>query len=155
MRSRQKNVPPCRNEMPLQITCSGTGLVVPQLINTPIFASNLKLNLILKTEAPQGWVLSPLLYSLFTHDCVDMHTSNSIKFADDTTVVDLITNNDETAYREEVRELGVWCQANNLSINVNKTLQETAAGAPHYPNRRDSSVEGGKLRFSTYTSRIN
>ena len=37
----------------------------------------------------------PLLYSLFTHDCVAMHASNSIiKFADDTTVVGLITNND-------------------------------------------------------------
>jgi hypothetical protein len=39
-----------------------------------------------------------------------MHASNSIiKFADDTTVVDLITKNDETAYREEVRALAVWC----------------------------------------------
>ena len=33
-----------------------------------------------------------------------MHASNSIiKFADDTTVLGLIINNDETAYREEVR----------------------------------------------------
>uniref|UniRef100_A0A4W5RC44 NADP-dependent oxidoreductase domain-containing protein n=1 Tax=Hucho hucho TaxID=62062 RepID=A0A4W5RC44_9TELE len=41
-----------------------------------------------------------LLYSLFTHDCMAMHVSNSvIKFAG-TTVVGLITNNDETAYRE-------------------------------------------------------
>jgi hypothetical protein len=39
-----------------------------------------------------------------------MHPYNSIiKFADDTTVVGLITNNDETAYREEGRGLGVWC----------------------------------------------
>ena len=51
-------------------------------------------------------MLSPLLYSLFTHDCVAMHASNSIiKFVDDTTVVGLITNNDKTAYREEVRAL--------------------------------------------------
>ena len=35
-----------------------------------------------------------------------MHASNSIiKFADGTTVVGLITNYDETAYREEVRAL--------------------------------------------------
>ena len=27
----------------------------------------------------------------------------------------------ETAYREEVRALGVWCQENNLTLNVNKT----------------------------------
>ena len=46
-----------------------------------------------------------------------------IKFADDTTVVGLITNNDKTAYREEVRALRVWCQENNLSLNVNKTKE--------------------------------
>jgi hypothetical protein len=43
----------------------------------------------------------------------------------------LITVNDETACREEVRDLAVWCQDNNLSINVsivdkgaNRGLQE-------------------------------
>ena len=48
------------------------------------------------------------------------HDSNTInKFADNTTVVGLIT--DETAYREEDRDLTVWCQDNTLSINVSKT----------------------------------
>ena len=52
------------------------------------------------------------------------HDSNAItKFADDTTVVGLITDNDETAYREEVRDLSVWCQDNNLSLNVSKTKE--------------------------------
>jgi hypothetical protein len=32
-----------------------------------------------------------------------------------------ITNNDETAYREQVRDLAVWCKDNNLSLNVIKT----------------------------------
>ena len=53
-----------------------------------------------------------------------MHASNSIiTFADDTIMVGLITNNDETAYREEERALGVCCQENNLTHNVNKTKE--------------------------------
>ena len=86
--------------------------------------NNISTSLTINTRAPQGCVLSPLLYSLFTHNCVAMHASNSIiKFADDTTVWDLIAKNDETAYREEVRALGVWCQENYLSLNANKTKE--------------------------------
>ena len=68
----------------------------------------------------KGCVLSPLLYSLCTYNCVAKHDYN-IMFADDTTVVGLITDKDETAYREEVRELAMWGQDNNLSLNVSKT----------------------------------
>ena len=47
--------------------------------------------------------------------------SNSIfKFADDTTVVGRISNNDETEYRNEIENLVNWCGNNNLSLNVNK-----------------------------------
>ena len=34
-----------------------------------------------------------------------------------------MTNDDESAYREEVRELALWCQDNNLSLNVSKTKE--------------------------------
>ena len=69
-------------------------------------------------------MLSPVLYSLFTHNCMARHNSNTIiKFADDTTVVGLITDNDETAYREEVIDLAGWCQNSNLSLNVIKTKE--------------------------------
>ena len=53
--------------------------------------------LILNTGASQGCALGPLLYSLFTHDCVAKHNSNTIiKFAEDTTVVGLIPDNEFT-----------------------------------------------------------
>ena len=78
----------------------------------------------LNTGDPQGCRLRPLLNSLVPHDCVAKHDSNTIiKFADDTTVVDLITDNNETAYREEIRDLAVWFQDNNLSLNVSKTKE--------------------------------
>jgi hypothetical protein len=55
-----------------------------------------------------------ILIYLFTHDCVALHDTNSIiKFADNTTVVGLITNNDESAYREEVSELALWYLSSN------------------------------------------
>ncbi|KAJ8333589.1 hypothetical protein SKAU_G00415970 [Synaphobranchus kaupii] len=50
-----------------------------------------------------------------THDCSARHISNHIyKFADEMTVVGCITNNDESAYREEVEQLTTWCAENNL-----------------------------------------
>jgi len=75
--------------------------------------------LTLTTGAPQGCVLSTLLYVLYTHDCVATHGANIIlKFAGDTTILGFITDNDETSYGEEVRDLATWCQGNNLSLNV-------------------------------------
>ncbi len=52
------------------------------------------------------------------------HNSNRfIKFADDMTVVGLISNRDETNYRSEVSRLAGWCSDNNLSLNVEKTKE--------------------------------
>jgi len=70
---------------------------------------------------PQACVFSPLLYTLYTHDCVARSSSNTIiKFVDDT-VVGLISGNDEKAYLVEVANLSLWCQDNSLMLNVSKT----------------------------------
>ena len=128
----------------------------PQVIRVD---NNTSTTLILNTGAPQGCVLSPLLYSLFTHNCMARHDSNTIiKFADDTTVVGLITDNDETAYREEVRVLVGWCQNNNLSLNVIKTKEmivdyrkrpSTSLGLSCLPSRTiPGSVRGRPEKLS-------
>ena len=78
----------------------------------------------LNTGAPQGCVLSPLLFTLFTNDCVSHHQSvHIIKFSDDTTLEGLISNRDESHYRAEVEELISWCTKNNLELNVSKTKE--------------------------------
>ncbi|KAK3516018.1 hypothetical protein QTP70_001751 [Hemibagrus guttatus] len=53
-----------------------------------------------------------------------VYGSNSIiKFADDTTVIGLISDNDETSYRAEVQHLVAWCADNNLLLNTSKTKE--------------------------------
>eukprot|EP00061_Rhincodon_typus_P017704 g46515.t1 len=58
------------------------------------------------------------------HNCVAKFNSNSIhKFADNTTVVGRISNNDETEYRKGIDSFLAWRKANNLSLNVSKVKE--------------------------------
>ena len=87
--------------------------------------NNTKSNVrITNTGAPQGCVLSPLLFTLYTNDCSSIHRNCSIfKYADDTVLLGLIQSDDVSNYISQVDHFIEWCGLNYLNINVNKTKE--------------------------------
>ena len=73
------------------------------------------------TGSPQGGVLSPFLFTLYTNKC---HSTSQnvkiVKYADDTACAGLIKDSEFT-YRSEVDAFVSWCKSNFLQINIKKT----------------------------------
>ena len=76
------------------------------------------------TGAPQGAVLSPFLFTAYTNNCQMTESSETclIKFADDTAIQGLISNN-ENEYRQCVDWFVKWCEEHFLLLNVKKTKE--------------------------------
>eukprot|EP00061_Rhincodon_typus_P010304 g34495.t1 len=109
-----------------------------------------------------GCVLSPLLYSLYTYDCVAKFQTNAIyKFAEN--ILGQIPNNDEIKYRREIEGLVIWCSENNLSVNVSKTKEliidfrkKGGEHAPTYVNRTEvERVKNIKFLRVTITNNLS
>lgn len=63
-----------------------------------------------------------LLYSFYTFDYISTHPSNTIHiFAADTTTVGIISNNNETAYRDEACKLTEQSTDNNFTLIIKET----------------------------------
>ncbi|KAF7640958.1 hypothetical protein LDENG_00002900, partial [Lucifuga dentata] len=67
-----------------------------------------------------------MFFSLYTNSCTSSHQSvKLLKLADDTTLIGLISGEDESAYRWEIDHLVTWCRHNNMELNALKTVEMT------------------------------
>jgi hypothetical protein len=102
--------------------------ILDYLTNRPQFV-RLRKNVISNTVftftgAPQGTVLSPFLFTLYTADCRHVHDSCHLqKFSDDSAIVGCVLDNNEEMYREQISLFVKWCDVNFLELNVKKTKE--------------------------------
>ena len=84
--------------------------------------ASLSIVLVTNTGASQGYVLSPVLFTIHTSD-VQAHDKDvlQIKFADDISLTGLVAHSDETKYSEAFIELVDLCNEHFLELNVIKT----------------------------------
>ena len=76
------------------------------------------------TGAPQGTVLSPFLFVLYTADCRSIDESCPlVKFADDTELVGKISNDENALYHEQIENFVNWWDKSFLYLNVSKTKE--------------------------------
>ncbi|KAK3566876.1 hypothetical protein QTP86_004772 [Hemibagrus guttatus] len=68
-------------------------------------------------------IIPTLLQTKLTQLSVPSSIFKLLKFTDDTTVIGLIQDGNESAYRQEIEQLATWCSLNNLELNMLKTVE--------------------------------
>ncbi|KAI4899206.1 hypothetical protein NFI96_030735, partial [Prochilodus magdalenae] len=97
------------------------------------------------TGAPQGTVLSPVLFTLYTSDFkYNSELCHMQKFSDDTAVVGCVRNGQEREYRSLVEDFVEWCTTNHLKLNITKTNEMCIDFRRSRPSQQPISIKEGR-----------
>ncbi|KAI3371949.1 hypothetical protein L3Q82_006822 [Scortum barcoo] len=78
----------------------------------------------LQHRCPQGTVLSPFLFTLYTSDFTYSTDSCHLqKFSDDTAIVGCVSEGNDCEYRKVIMDFVDWCELNHLQVNASKTKE--------------------------------
>lgn len=105
------------------------------------------------TGAPQGTVLAPLLFILYTADF--MHNTELChvqKFSDDTAIVGCIRGGDEGEYRSLVKDFATWSHLNHLQLNTSKTKEMVVDFRRCRPSPLPVNISGEEIEVVTWLS---
>ena len=76
------------------------------------------------TGVPQGTVLAPFLFTVYTYDIRSTSPHCSVvKFADDTALIGLVENDVDSMFVDQVNRFVEYCELNYLELNVSKTKE--------------------------------
>jgi hypothetical protein len=114
---QQLSIPTAITRWILDFLSNRTQSVKVADILSPVIATN--------TGAPQGCVLSPFLYIIYTNDCrSDKPSCPCIKFADDSALLGLVSDDESLqAYQDAIVSFSRWCGDHFLELNVTKTKE--------------------------------
>ncbi|KAI4894837.1 hypothetical protein NFI96_004578 [Prochilodus magdalenae] len=93
--------------------------------------------------APQGTVLSPVLFTLYISDFkYNSEFCHMQKFSDDTAIVGCVRNGQEREYRSLVEDFVEWCYTNHPNLNITKTKEMCIDFRRSRPSQQPISIKG-------------